>query len=118
MYSKDERLEIGRQIYSGEISKADAMEKYHICKSSAEGYVTSYKRANGLPVQQNKPSSIPRYKSILDADLEVYQSMSKDELIQELILAKANELRAKKGYEVKGVGQNKEFISLNNKNTK
>jgi transposase len=35
-----------------------------------------------------------------------------------LILSKANELRAKKGYEVKGVGQKKEFISLNNKNLK
>ena len=38
--------------------------------------------------------------------------------INELIKAKANELRAKKGYEVKGAGANKEFISLNNKNTK
>jgi transposase len=39
-------------------------------------------------------------------------------LINELILAKANELRAKKGYEVKGDGANKEFISINNKNMK
>ena len=31
---------------------------------------------------------------------------------------KANELRAKKGYEVKGVGADKEFIPLNNKNSK
>ena len=45
-------------------------------------------------------------------------SMSKEELINELIKAKANELRAKKGYEVKGVGANKEFIPLSNKNSK
>ena len=50
--------------------------------------------------------------------MESYMSMSKEELINELIKAKANELRAKKGYEVKGVGANKEFIPLNNKNSK
>ena len=44
--------------------------------------------------------------------------MSKEELINELIIAKANELRAKKGYEVKGAGSNKEYSILNNKNTK
>lgn len=45
-------------------------------------------------------------------------AMSKEELINELILAKANELRAKKGYEVKGVGASREYISLNSRNTK
>jgi transposase len=44
--------------------------------------------------------------------------MSKEELIDALILAKANELRAKKGYEVRGDGANKEFIFLNNENSK
>ena len=43
---------------------------------------------------------------------------TREELIDELILAKANELRAKKGYEVRGVGANKEFIFLNNENSK
>ena len=44
--------------------------------------------------------------------------MSKEDLIKELVIAKANELRAKKGYEVKGAGANKEFIPINNKNSK
>ena len=44
--------------------------------------------------------------------------MTKEELINELILAKINEARAKKGYEVKGVGSSKEYISLNSKNSK
>ena len=115
-YTKEQSLNIGRLIYTGEISKHEAMDKYDIKRSTAELYVTEYKRANGIPVK-NHLSSSPR-KAVVDADLEMYQSMSKEELIQELILAKANELRAKKGYEVKGVGQNKEFISLNNKNSK
>lgn len=44
--------------------------------------------------------------------------MSKEELINELIKAKANELRAKKGYEVKGAGADKEFVPLNGRITK
>lgn len=117
-YTREQRLDIGRQIYTGEISKEDAMSKYEISRSGAEGYVTQYKRANGIPVQNHKSSSVSKVKVIPDADLELYQSMSKEELIQQLILSKANELRAKKGYEVKGDGHKKEFIILNNKNSK
>jgi transposase len=50
--------------------------------------------------------------------MDDYQSMTKEQLIEELIKSKINEARAKKGYEVKGDGQNREFISLNNKNSK
>lgn len=40
-----------------------------------------------------------------------YESMTREELIQELVLAKINEARAKKGYEVKGVGAEKEYTA-------
>ena len=117
-YTKEQRLDIGKQIYTGQINKENAMSKYGISLSSAEKYMTQYKLANSIPVQQNRPNIISKAKIVPDADLEMYQSMSKEELIQQLIMSKANELRAKKGYEVKGVGQKKEFIILNNKNSK
>ena len=44
--------------------------------------------------------------------------MSKEELIQEVMNSRIREARAKKGYEVKGVGVDKEFPNLDNKNTK
>lgn len=44
--------------------------------------------------------------------------MSRGELIDEIIKAKVNEARAKKGYEVKGDGRFKEFRPIGNKNTK
>ena len=44
--------------------------------------------------------------------------MTREELIDALILSKANELRAKKGYEVRGVGANKEFITSDEENSK
>ena len=123
-YTKAERLAIGEQIYKHEISKKDAMAKYGIGKSSAENYVRDYKELNGIPIVKKSPSvSSPgmqpvRSNSSATTEMEEYMAMSKEELIRELILAKANELRAKKGYEVKGAGANKEFIPLNNKNSK
>ncbi len=119
-YSAEERLDIGRRIYTHEITYKEAMEIYGLSESAAHKYQTDYKRANGIPVKTSLSSKQKSYKagSCPDPDIETYMSMSKEELINELILAKANELRAKKGYEVKGVGANKEFISLNNKNTK
>ena len=47
-----------------------------------------------------------------------YESMTREELIQELVLAKINEARAKKGYEVKGVGAEKEYIVYDSRNTR
>ena len=44
--------------------------------------------------------------------------MSKDKLICEVIKARVETERAKKGYIVKGDGQEKVFISLNNSSTK
>jgi transposase len=44
--------------------------------------------------------------------------MSKDELIDELIRTKAEVLRAKKGYAVKGDGASKAFITLRSENSK
>ena len=117
-YTKEQRLDIGRQIVSNELTVAEAIDKYHVSKSCAQNYATAYKRANGIPVLKTCPTNSNRKPKVSDADLDRYQLMSKDELIQELILSKANELRAKKGYEVKGVGQKKEFIILNNKNSK
>lgn len=123
-YTEDERLAIGEQIYKHEISKKDAMVKYGICKATANNYVRAYKEFNGIPIitKNSIVSSSEMYSvqsnSSATTELEAYMAMSKEELIRELIKAKANELRAKKGYEVKGAGANKEFIPLNNKNSK
>ena len=49
---------------------------------------------------------------------EEYSSMSKEELLEELMQSKIREARLKKGYMVKGVGADKEYILLGSKNTK
>ena len=61
-------------------------------------------------VKKNLILSIKKYE-----DLEF---LSTDQLINEVIKARVEAERAKKGYVVKGGGQEKEFISLSNSNSK
>ena len=98
--------------------------------SSTDVYVSLYKLVSGIQTQntrvairnktdktdRNEPK--PREDTSETWDIETYRAMSKEELINELIRAKVNEARAKKGYEVRGDGTNKEFISLSRKNSK
>ena len=44
--------------------------------------------------------------------------MTREELIGEIIKARINEARAKKGYQVKGDGVDKDFEPIVNRNTK
>lgn len=123
MIPKEQRVVIAKEIVDGSLSSREAAEKYGISKSLAAKYATDYRRENGLPVRTSishtKNTEAVMLKSSADSfRLEDYQSMSKEQLIEELIKSKINEARAKKGYEVKGDGQNKEFISLNNRNSK
>ena len=61
-------------------------------------------------VKKNLILSIKKYE-----DLEF---LSTDQLINEVIKARVEAERAKKGYAVKGGGQEKEFINLSDLNTK
>ena len=112
MIPKEQRIAIAKEIVDGSLSSREAAEKYGISKSLAAKYATDYRRENGLPVRTSTPRT-PETKAIMlkssndSFHLEDYQSMTK-----------INEARAKKGYEVKGDGQNKEFISLSSKNSK
>lgn len=120
-HTREQHLVIGHQVYMHEISIREAMDKYNLSRSAIDKCLTDYKRENGIPIRKRNPSSQTTLKiNSADAclDIDTYMAMSKEELIDELILAKVNEARAKKGYEVKGVGANKVFNSLNNKNSK
>lgn len=116
-YKEDERVAIGKKVYTGDLTKKQAMEDYSRSSSAIEQYVKEYKISQGISLKgvTNKPVSVIPPGA---TDMERYQKMTKEELIDELILTKANELRAKKGYEVKGGGANKEFSILKDKNSK
>ena len=129
-YSKEQRIDIGRQVYTHEISRLEASQKYEVSDSRLDVYVSLYKLTSGIQTQnarvavRNKTNKTDKDENKQKAtasgawDIESYRAMTKEELINELIRAKVNEARAKKGYEVRGDGTNKEFISLSRKTSK
>lgn len=125
--TKEERMDIGRRMYNREITFRDVISMYDVSESCAHKCMTDYKRLHSIPLckpnretqqsSDNRPIKLIS-KGVSEADIEAYMAMSKEELINALILAKVNEARAKKGYEVKGDGASKEFVPLNKKNSK
>ena len=123
-YTKEERLEVGCKIYHSGLSNLKAAEQLGISEESARRYRILYEESQGLEHRTGKSkkesesddpgvsiSPIKKYP-------EEYSSMSKEELLEELMQSKIREARLKKGYMVKGVGADKEYILLGNKNTK
>jgi transposase len=120
-YSDEERLAIGKEICDGIYTVQEAAEKYNVSTSATSRFKMDYAKQAGLTKlfsRSKKSISVKAIPSDKELSLEAYQKMTKEELINELIKSKANELRAKKGYEVKGDGSNKVFNSLNSKNSK
>ena len=107
-YSKEERIKIGKQIYESGKSNLQAANELGICEESARRYRIAYEESVGIQhvTDKSHKSAIPS-ETITKDD---YESMSKKELIQELMKSKINEARLKKGYMVKGDGANKELL--------
>ena len=85
-YTREQRLDIGCQIYSGEITFGQAMVKYDVGMSSLKEYVRLYREINGLPkLKKDKQNfQLTTIKSVEPNTLEEYEAMSKEELINAL----------------------------------
>jgi len=118
-YTKEERLDIGRRMYYEEINRFQAAEIYGVTPQTARDYMRLYRDENGLPPKKaahRTGQAVPTHKVLpKSADLEAYESMTKEELILELVKARIAEARLKKGYEVKGDGS---VINYSSKNTR
>lgn len=120
-YTREERLDIGKQIYNNEISKSDAAIKYSISEGTARSYMRLYRDVNGLPPKnkvQTDTSTVKLCPHSSEPDLSEYESMTKDELIKELVKSRISEARLKKGYEVKGAGAAETATIFDNWNMK
>ena len=120
-YTLEQRLDIGRRIYEGEITRFQAAQEYDINDNTARNYMWLYRDTNNLPPKNGgRKNSTTKAKSspsieVKQPNLEEYESMTKEELIQALFQARITETRLKKGYEVKGDGS---IIHYSSKNTR
>ena len=103
-YTKEQRLDIGRRIYYSGISRYEAAEEYGISEQTARNYMRMYRDVNRLPPKHGQRSIGALSFKKEPVELDELKSMTKEELIQELIKARITEARLKKGYEVKGDG--------------
>jgi transposase len=120
-YTVEQRLDIGRRIYEGELTRFQAAAEYGINDNTARSYMWLYRDTNNLPPKNSgrkKATENHKHSPSIEAkqpDLETYEAMTKEELIQALVQARITETRLKKGYEVKGDGS---IIQYSSKNTK
>ena len=95
-------VDIGKEVFTHVLSAKEASEKYHLSIHTVYLYVSMYKREAGLNNQN--PAK--------------YKDLKEDELRRELMRKDIEIERLKKGYAVKGVGANKEFVTIKDVNTK
>lgn len=123
-YNKEERLEVGRKIHESGLSNLNAGIMFGISEETARRYRILYEKSQGIEHDTSR-----KHKGSVDTAALItpgepmstsddYSSMTREELIEELMKSKIRESRLKKGYLVKGVGADKEYILLDNKNTK
>ena len=123
-YSKEERLEVGKKIHESGLSNLNAGIMFGISEESARRYRILYEQSQGIEHDSSRAHKGPVDTAALITPGEPvsisddYSSMTREELIEELMKSKIREARLKKGYLVKGVGADKEYILLDNKNTK
>lgn len=95
-FTKEERLEIGRRIYDGELSKYAAVSKYDISICCARDYMRLYRDTNGLPPRSSRTKRMPKdtEPSRTETPKDI-AAMSREELIEALAAARASEARLK-----------------------
>lgn len=114
-YKKEERMEIGRRIYEGELDRYAAAEEYGISEQTAREYMRLYRKVNGLPAKRQKRTVCAPPIKKAPVGMDELKEMTKEELITEVVKARITEARLKKGYEVKGDGT---VIQYGSKNTR
>lgn len=98
-YSKEQRMEIGRRIYEGELNRYQAAAEHGVAVESARNYLRLYRNMSHLPAKHwyGGPARIkpdgPVPPVAEPEDMEAYEAMTKEELIQALVQARINEAR-------------------------
>ena len=75
MYTHEQRIDIGKKIYDRELSYKDAMRLFNVARPTLVTYVNLYKATINAPKGLRPPS----------ISLRDYSSLSKEELINELM---------------------------------
>lgn len=116
MRTSEEKEKIILEYYSGNIGRNEICHKYEITTEVFRRWRIKYDKygIKGLESQTGKTSYNNHH-----AGLHFRKPKSREEELEIELMKKEIEIaRLKKGYEVKGVGPKKEFVTTFEKNTK
>jgi len=106
MFTKEFKNMVGKEAYERSSTFKELAIKYNVSIPTIQLWKNNYARELGLPENFNNIVTNP------NADRRI------KELENENLKLRIEIERLKKGYTVKGVGQRKEYISLEKRNTK
>ena len=95
-YTKEQRLDIARCVYDGDLTVEEAAVKYELNPSGVKGYLRLYRAETGLPprTRGKKAGNVTQpIEDQKEPSLKEYEAMSKEELIDALVMARINEAR-------------------------
>ena len=108
MNTKEERIDIGRRLYTHELDFDEAKSIYWVGDAALRNYVREYKASVGLDETSD----------VAPSGYTQLNELSKEQLIELIMKKDIENERLKKGYLVKGVGSKKEFVTIKDVNTK
>ena len=56
-YTKEQRLNIGRRIYDGELTRYEAAEEYEISEQTARNYMRQYRAMSTISLHERERSA-------------------------------------------------------------
>lgn len=116
MRTPEEKEKILKEFYFGEIGRNEICRKYKISTSTLRKWRENYEN-NGLEGLKSNTGKV--CKNNKNIGIHLRKPKNKIEELELEILKKDIEIaRLKKGYQVKGVGQKKEFVITFDKNIK
>ena len=110
-YSYEFKLQAVKDLYDNHLSNLEVMDKYSITHGTLDGWKRNY--LDGCLKTGRKRPGNPF------SALHTSKSLTKEQRLElENLKLRIENERLKKGYQVKGGGANKEYVTLNNVNTK
>ena len=116
MRTPEEKEKIVLEMINNKVGFHTINKKYNISKSSISKWYYAYKKEGIEGLKSNIGKSCGKHKNM---GIHLRKPKTRIEELELELMKKDIEIaRLKKGYAVKGVGQEKEFVSIFNKNTK
>ena len=112
-WSKEEKYRIVERYLSGDVGPVVLLREEKISRSMLYKWIDQYSKG-GIDALENKPKTGNSFSALWTS-----KTLTEEERLKLIVLKQQIEIeRLKKGYQVKGVGAKKEFVTINDVNSR